>query len=236
MSNWRIFTKILEKKKDAFFAKDEPVIDNNLPLGFRIGALVTLDQSDFTLFRDQLMFSSPGVEHTVVGWSKFDLHGYTHHRFYLKGKENNEESIIEVVMDKGQVAEVRLFRDFDQIFPSSHADWEDWLGENGFIGDGYFQIIDEDNETGDELVTEYKNQWSEGRSTPATFLEEVHLDKYGETSVSQRSTLCLYGRDLIEGDDNAKEYLYISEEENSGEAYVRMLMGKPIGEADLKIV
>lgn len=237
MSTWRIFKKILTKKMDSAFAKERETIDNNLPLGFRLGAIVTLDQSDFIINRDKLNFESPGQDHYVKAWSEFEIFGTKFYRFYLLGKENEAESIIEVAMVDGQPSEVKLFRDEAEIIPETTEDWDVWLNEkDGMIGDPLFSSFENEG-TPEEKSTDYFNQWSNGsrRSTPIQFTEKIFTDRYGDDVEEVVTTACLYARPISD-DEKTIEYMMVGQEELDNDAYVRILIGMNVGEGDIKVV
>jgi len=234
MSNWKIFKKIITKKVDQITAEKRDTIDKNLPLGFRLGGLVSIDQSDFILNRGNLQFESPGKEHVVKAWGTYDVHGIQFHRFYLMGKENEEESVIETASIDGKVEEIKLLRNFDEIFPDNNDEWEWWLKEA--IGDTIFETVDNEGEE-NEVVTTYHRQWDDSteRVNPTHFKETIYLDRYGDNVESMEVSGMLYGRPTDE-EENTTEFLMIGCEETDEEASVRMLIGINIGEADIKVV
>ena len=235
MSTWRIFKKILTKKVDAVTAKDRETIDKNLPLGFRLGGLVTLDQSDFIIHRDKLQFKSPGQEHVVKAWGEYEIHGNKFYRFYLLGKENEAESVIEVAMVDGIVSELKMLQNFDEIVPETADDWDVWLNkDDGLIGDEIFEVVENEDTEEEEVIT-YHNQWGDGRIAPVSFTETLYLDKYGDNTEQVETTGILFGRPINE-DELAVEYLMVGQEENDENAWIRMLIGINIGESDIKVV
>lgn len=236
MSTWRIFKKIITKKKDAIFAKEREAIDKDLPLGFRLGAMVTLDQSDFIINRDKLKFESPGTEHIVKAWSEFEIFDTKFYRFYLLGKENESESIIEVAVVDGKPEEVKLLLNEVELMPADENEWEAWLGSDGMIGDHIFESIDNED-TPEEVVTTYWTQWGEEnqRITPIQFTEKIFLDRYGDNVEDVVTTGALYARPVDE-EEKTLEYMMVGQEELDNDAYVRILIGMNIGEGDIKVV
>jgi len=238
MSTWKIFTKILKKNRDqAFAGKPEERIDRNLPLGFRLGGLVSIDQSLFILNRDKLSFKSPGKEHYVQGFSKFSIMDFDYHRFYLESKEDKvagpkekldpgekELSIVQVVTDKsGTVEEIKLLRNFDQVMPENDEQWDEWLGDGGMIRDQVF-VVEED----DGSDVEFKRVWGEGQNAePISFTETIHTDPLGKDPLTLENSAMLFGR-MVNEEEELVEYLMVSAEENSDEASVRMLVGLDI--------
>lgn len=231
MSTWKIFKKILTKKKDQAISQDRERIDTDLPLGFRLGGLVSLEQADFIIHRDKLNFDNPGKDHVVKAWGSFELFGVKFHRFYCLGKENEEQSIIQVSEVDGKPEDVRLFRNFEEVTPQDDTEWEDWLGKNGHIGQGEFGWDDEDG-----TPVDFVRVWDsdlQGRTNPAHFVETIHTDPYGEDPLQMVSDTMLYSRPL---DEEKAEYLMITAEQTEEEACVRLIVGLDIGHNDIEVV
>lgn len=237
MGTWRIFKKILTNKVDSAFSKERETIDKDLPLGFRLGAIVTLDQSDFIINRDKLAFESPGEEHYVKAWSEFQIQDTKFYRFYLLGKENEAQSIIEVAMIDGKAEDVKLLQNEVEIMPETSDDWDIWLNkDNGMIGDHVFSSFENEG-TPEETSIDYFNQWGEEgqRINPIQFTEKIFLDRYGDNTEEVITTGCLYARPISE-DEETVEYMMVGQEEMDEDAYVRVLIGVNIGEGDIKVV
>lgn len=219
MSNWKTFKRILEKKKNEVFSKEKARKDIGLPLGLRIGAIVNIDDSTFIVNRDELGFELTDTRFVVHAYSEFTILGsFKYYRFYLGGE--NSEYILEFGGDENLV----LYSLMDEIIPEDKQEWESWLDEDkGMIYDDIFTIKE------DNLVCDFENLWK----MPQFYVENIICDKYKENIETTQNLSNMFHRKIGE---NQSEFILISQEENSDEAYIKLMVGTNLLESDITVI
>jgi len=232
MGAWHIFKTVAAKKAGEFKSsitrhKSKEKVDNNLPFGIRLNSSISLDQTHFIVYENELNMDPPGKSCIVEAYGKADISGSVVHRFYLADTENeNNQSMLQVITSgragehEPRVEECRLFKTLDEIFPQSEDEWGFWLDDaDGYIGWHLFE---------DKNQTRYQRVWGEDdrdKIPPVSFSETVYFDPQGNHTTRIDSTGMLYGR-WINEEDNAAELLLLSTEaSNDDQALVHIYTG-----------
>jgi hypothetical protein len=238
MGTWSIFSTIMSKKAkqvQGFLSGEKPPepVDRNLPLGLYVGASVDLDATPFLLGGAALKIKLPGERNTVEAFSRINFEGSTLYRFYLKSMPGDQESMLQVAVDKGGgVEECRLFRSFDQVYPRQAEEWAFWLNESeGYIGWPVFETKDDQ--------TQYSRVWAanDPNHVPGfKFSETIFLDRYGQQVETINHTAMLYGRTINETHQIVEYMLVGAEEHGSDQALINLLVGIDMMPLVLKVI
>jgi hypothetical protein len=214
-------------------------IDMDLPLGFRINALVEIPQVDFILAGDQLKIKHPGLSNSVSAMGKFPMGQYMWYRFYLPTTE--KLYMLQVIMGENKrVGDCKLFMPYDEVYPENSDEWDFWLSPNdGYIGYSEFKLKDE---------TSYAREWQGGteqvleddgrgnritRIQPYEMLETVYFDPYGKESDTVRHTSMMYSRWI---NHDLQEYLLVSADEDKDGAAIEIMTGVKLEPATIKVI
>jgi len=238
MGTWSIFTTIMSKKAkqvQSFISGEKPPepVDRNLPLGLYVGASLDLDATPFLLGGAALKIKLPGERNTVEAFGRINFEGSALYRFYLKSMPGDQESMLQVAVDKGGgVQECRLFRSFDQVYPSQAEEWAFWLDEKeGYIGWPAFETKDDQ--------TQYLRVWAANDPDHVPgfkFSETIFLDRYGQQVETINHTAMLYGRTINET-HQIVEYMWVgAEEHGSHQALINLLVGIDMMPLVLKVI
>ena len=238
MGTWSIFSTIMAKKAkqvQGFLSGEKPPepVDRNLPLGLYVGASVDLDATPFLLGGAALKIKLPGERNTVEAFGRINFAGSTLYRFYLKSMPGDQESMLQVAVDKGGgVEECRLFRSFDQVYPHQAEEWAFWLNESeGYIGWPVFETKDDQ--------TQYSRVWAanDPNHVPGfKFSETIFLDRYGQQVETITHTAMLYGRTINETHQIVEYMLVGAEEHGSDQALINLLVGIDMMPLVLKVI
>jgi len=238
MGTWSIFSTIMSKKAkqvQGFIsgAKPPEPVDRNLPLGLYVGASVDLDSTPFLLGGAALKIKLPGERNTVEAFGRINFAGSTLYRFYLKSMPGDQESMLQIAVNKdGGIEECRLFRSFDQVYPRQAEEWDFWLNENeGYIGWPTFETKDDQ--------TQYPRVWAadDPNHVPGfKFSETIFMDRYGQQVETVNHTTMLYGRWINEA-HQIVEYMSVGAEiHGSDQALINLLLGIDLMPQVLKVI
>lgn len=191
------------------------------PLGFRIGAAITLDSLEFRVLADKLTMKFPGETQIINAYGQIDMGGGTMvHRFYT-----TDDCMFQITTENGDdnIKEVKLFVPHDEVFPATEEEWDFWIGQDGLLGDTEFELQDETN---------FFRAWFEDSDfnvDPVEFDETVVTDKEtGESFLIEHKAM-LYARWIDDAEETA-EWLLISAEDTGDGASVELMLGVDITE------
>jgi hypothetical protein len=238
MGTWSIFSTIMSKKAkqvENFISGVKPPepVDRNLPLGLYVGATVDLDATPFLLGGAALKIKLPGERHTVEAFGRVNFGGSTLYRFYLKSMPGDEESMLQLAVNKaGGIDECRLFRSFDQVYPHQVEEWDFWLNEKeGYIGWPAFETKDDQ--------TQYPRVWAADNPDHVPgfkFSETIIMDRYGQQVETVNHTAMLYGRWINETHKIVEYMLVGAEMHGSDQALINVLVGIDMMPQVLKVI
>jgi hypothetical protein len=105
--------------------KQHPDFPKDLPIGLRMGALVTVDETYWLLNSEDVATTHPGDNLVVREITKFGLFGLSIFRAYFDKKMDRFHQIH--VDDEGNVLDGILFNLIDTVHPQNEGDWKNWL-------------------------------------------------------------------------------------------------------------
>lgn len=193
-----------------------------LPEPLRIGAIVSIEPGEALRYVGlELTLPVPTGEMVVEAVSSMELFGLNVCRAYVKTGER--QALFQFHQQKdGTVLDVNCLQVFQEIYPGSEADWEQWLGEGGLIG-------------GPDLTspdgTTYTRDWGDGNYSAPFDVEEKIFTAADAAPIVVRHKMMLYSREL----PDAQEYMLVSADEEPGQALVRCLTGVVMTPQALKI-
>lgn len=209
------------------FRKTDPLPEFPQPLGFRIGAVVTLDSLDFRLLASKLKMNFPGNTHIIVAYGRIDMDSRTTiHRFYTK-----DEVIFQLSTEgsNDNVTEIKLLVPHDIVYPGSHEEWAAWVDPiNGMIGSVGFELQD---------GTEFTRAWFEDTDNhvqPVEFNETVVVNEKGDTYLIEHKAM-MYARWMDDNEENV-EWLLISAEDTGETAHIELNLGMDFSESSFEVV
>lgn len=196
------------------------------PLGFRIGAAVTLDDLEFRALGDKLRMEFPGGTQIIEAYGKIEMgDGIIVHRFYT-----TDDAMFQITTDGGDnVDEVKLFVAYDTVFPASGEEWGFWVDETeGVIGDPEFEIKD---------GTNFTRAWfedSEGH-VPMVDVEETVVTnaETGESFLVEHGMM-LYAR-WVDDSEEMAEWLLLGVEDTGESASVELMLGVDLDESSFDV-
>lgn len=200
-----------------------PSTGPQLPMGFRLGAAVAIDNLPFRLHADAYGFKPPAGDQFVEAVGKVDLGGGSHlHRFYL-----TDDAWVQVGTTGDTVDDAKLFAFAETKTPGSRSDFVAWVEEGSQLGNrelsfgGYTYL----RVFGDEAA-----QWA----PPIVYDESVtHTKSSDDFDLTHYSML--FQRELAFSAGKF-EYLWVSAEDYSPtEFLVVFSVGVDITTADLTI-
>jgi hypothetical protein len=244
MSTWRMLRNVAKNKTEPIYkmfgGKVENEPENKLPLGIHIGGKIQLEQTSFLLGRKgeiPLQLESPGKELIVIAYGQIKYDNANVYRIYLESVDSSKEAMLQIVEEDGNIAEIRLFRTIDEIYPTDEDEWDFWLAEaDGYIGLNEFSLKEEDFP--DSIPPSYLRVWGEDsqfRVKPLEWKEFLRSAQDESRIIQITHQLMLYGRWVNEDNDIA-EYVLLDMEESSDEACVNVFLGIEIEPAGIKMI
>lgn len=127
------------------FKKGEKRIDNFLPENLKLGSYLKFDGLEFSNIgtKSKFIFEAEGIFIEKMGTAT--LSGKKLVNLYLGGVEE-QEAYLQLRFDKEDIEDIKLFVNYDYIYPENEEEWVYWLGKDkfqGIIGDETFIIDDE---------------------------------------------------------------------------------------------
>ena len=222
----RLSDDLIQDNKKRLTREKERV-DRKMPLGVRLGDVITLDSTPFVLAAGQLLVECPEGALTVKAIGYYDFQGIKYYRIYLDHPLNDDSYFITLGLDKnGEVQETIFFRECYELYPQNEAEWAEWLEEGaGHIGhyrlnlpDGtaYTRIFESDDENAPDWIA------------PVEFEEKVTDDAYLTYITKIEHASMLYGRGLITSGGVVSEYVWSEKQEYEDGAMVVVSIGVPV--------
>ena len=199
----------------------KPRIDENLPLGYKIGMRLVFEDMpfDIAMGAGHLVDKKP-LAQTIVAYGRGEIASMRFHRYYM----SDGVHMLQVVVDsRNQImaGEVRLMRLHKELFPQSREEWSVWLPVTNDPNEKYqigYSSFTMPNWPDDKTIhATYPRAWPDFENqaeqvTPVEFEERIYGDPYGDVAnmLFRRKTM-LYGRSLGEG--QPAEWVMLSESE-----------------------
>lgn len=224
----------------AFQGKTAKRQDDDLPLGIRVGSTVNFDQSTFILGGDELEFVPPQGRCLCKGYGKLRIDGFEYFRFYLQDDaQPSRDFVLQVGMIDGKPAEFLLYQPYlnpdacpdGEICPATQEDWRQWIGDKkGFIGDQYFEI------PGGTQYDRVINPANTRRIKPFEYAENATFDALA--APSKFADLCgmTYGRTITANGIEVKEFSLPEKHEDSDGAFITVLIGVEMQQAEISVL
>jgi hypothetical protein len=206
------------KERQSRFAPGYP----KLPQSLRIGAILAVEPGEALRYEGlPLTLPLPAGEVVVEAVSGMELFSLDVCRAYVKTADR--QVLFQFNQQKdGTLLDVNCFQVYQEIYPSTEADWETWLGEGGLIG-------------GSDLNTPggatFSRDWGEGRYAAPVEAEESIFTSPDTAPIVVKHKMMLYSREIGE----AEEYMLVSADEEPGQSLVRCLAGVVMTGQALKI-
>ncbi len=221
-----IFRFFQRKVTEALPKKSAPRIDENWPLGIRLGSTVRIDEAPFILGEQELKFLPPSGDLMVKAAGCFNLSRLNVFRFYLVDLESRE-FVLQICQDQGKVVEVSLFTLDGEVTPQTGEEWSAWLNEkDGFIGARAFEIYNK---------AVYSRLWKvDGRDwvSPELVVEKVTNNPYQGDSGLFKHQMMLYGRE----NEGITEHCLVETFEGVDESGVTVYVGIPLESAMVTVL
>jgi len=234
--------------------KNAARVDGNLPLGLRIGAMVSFDDVPFILYESiGGLVKQPQIHSRIVGYGKQPVIGGLMHRFYLDG---DSKHVLRYVTDPdGNLIEneLRLFQQIEEFTNLDLEGWNSFLGNpddedasywigyewycpdiEGFdVEQPYIRQVDDDNADDDS-----DNLLANPQIKPLMADETVYGNPTAEQGKRQSRQFMLYGRSLGKegGDIDVPEYCTLSQVDDGAEQWVEVLAGIELKPTDIEVV
>jgi len=213
-----LFKKAAEPKMHPDYPKD-------LPIGVRLGGLLTVEEVYWLLNDGEVASKHPGTNLSVKTVCKFSLFGINVFRAGLD-KTFNQFHQIHVDLE-GNVLDGIFFQLFDTVHPATEEDWTQWL-ENLI---GWKDITPPDGPT---FARDWKSE-EEGHgdfAEPEDVMMPVFVDM-DEPPLSMETKCMLFSREC--GEDEW-EYLLVTAFLNGDDPRIAIHVGAPLPLDNLKYV
>jgi len=171
---------VFKSLKGLFGGSAEPTIpDVPAPLGLRLGRAVSMDVMRLRLESGRLAVSIPSETLVISGHGTATLDGAgVIHRFY-----DDNHAMLQILCVGGVtddcIREITLYVPWDEVVPTTAAEWATWDGEGGRIGSALFEA---DGFRFARVWGEPSTPWI----SPAEFVEEVVTDDGQRRSIHQK--------------------------------------------------
>ncbi len=148
------------------FKKGEKRIDDFLPENLKLGLYLKFSGLEFSNMgtKSKFIFEREGIYIEKMGTA--NLEGKKLVNLYLGGVEE-QEAYIQLRYNKEEIEHIKLFVNYDYIYPESNEEWIYWLGKDklqGIIGDETFIIDDEAGEKIERILFK----------VASSFYKEIH--------------------------------------------------------------
>jgi len=245
-----VLMEYLKKKLGSAHADPSAArVDAGLPLGIKIGSLVSIDPAPLTIAAQAgLVVTGFDGKQAVAAWGKINFSGLIIHRFYF---EDGEHMLQFIADTSGKLTEdPMLYMLYQEIFPSSKNEWSNWLanpdkkGDTGFIGFESFNLFDLKKKS-KKPVAVYAREWPPGSKAqqvqPEELLERLYTAPT-QPATPVRQQAMLYGRSVEkpkgfpDGIDAPNEFVWLSASEYPSGAVVQMYVGTPVPQEAISVV
>lgn len=251
--SWKNAYKYIQGIAGKHGAAPAPQEDHDLPLGGRIGGMISMQKSPLIrAISNGSLIQMPGDGETLIKAAsrvRLDFAGRLY-RYYLDtGDKDTKEKFLQLFQDEaGKVTEILYCAQLARIIPESEDDQDAYTGRTGYgLGDHVYTLwreqladmdlgdVDLDLVFGDSDKLEYRRDAGNPQTefvAPFTGSETRIDDAFGKHGLKQQIYFMPYVRDL----DGGLEYLLISTEiieSQDGDAtrrgiHVDFMIGIPI--------
>lgn len=196
---------------------------SGLPLGLRLGAVVTFDHLPFKMLGNATLLELPADPQTVEARGVVDLgEGLLLHRFYL-----TDDLFLQVAMRGGRVEQIKLFQFFDTVTPGSRNALEAWLKPGSRLGAMRYEV-------GGKSFERCWGEEEDEYAPPVSFEETVYKNEK-EADYDLTHYAMLYERELP-GHDRSESLLIAVEDSGPNDFCIVTSIGLDLSPADLEIV
>lgn len=208
-----------------FGAKSAESAAHALPLGFRLGGAVAIDDVLFKAHPDAFGFEPPSGNQIIEALGTVDLGGGTHlYRMYV-----TDDAWIQVKTTSGAVDDIKLFVFSDTVNPPNASAFRQWAEQGSELGQSQVEFNGHS----------YDRVWGDAPqgawAPPVVYDETVTHPKDGEADFELTHYSMLYQRELPEL-PGRYEYLFITAEDYGPDHFdVVYSLGADITVADLSI-
>lgn len=194
-----------------------------LPLGLRLGAVVTFDHLPFKMLGNATLLELPTAPQTVEARGVVDLgEGLLLHRFYL-----TDDLFLQVALRGGRVEQIKLFQFFDTVTPGSRNALQAWLQPGSRLGAAHYEV-------GGKSFVRCWGEEGDDYAPPVAFEETVYK-KEEEADYDLTHYAMLYERDMP-GTDRSESLLIAVEDSGPNDYCIVTSIGLDLSPADLEIV
>ncbi len=236
-------------------------IDNDLPLGLKIGSLVSIEPTPFIFAkRAGLLLDAAPPRQQVAAWGSIDYQGLTTHRFYFEDGVH----MLQVLVDGGNVidGDPFLYKLKAEIRPD---DWSLWLAnedlrdrktgsmndkrtgvplDSGFIGFKTFDLYDLSKQP-PVILGSYARTWKPTVGEQAIrerMTESLWREPYDGREITVEHECMMYGRKppnpgaFPAGVEVPDEWLLLTKAVYPNDAVVQAYVGMPIAKETISVV
>jgi hypothetical protein len=241
-----LIKNIVEKK----FENNQNIFKHSpgIPLNLHQGSVVTLPDLDIALAQaDGSIIPNVIGKQTIAAVGIMELFGFIVYNSYLQ----DGTSFLRTIVDKqGNVKEVALFTNKDEITPQTKEDWEFWLGsyqkdatgqfvrdsagypilaEAGLIGWNQFQI------DGPPTIV-YDRSWMQSQTgiEPISYTESI-TNNTGQIIILKHEGM-EYSRIIGQEPTTIIEDLLVHMSQFNDEASINIYIGIPLNITDIKVL
>lgn len=241
-------TTLFQKWKQKYDDNKIPRVDENLPLGIKLGSLVELDLlSDFTLGEDDFLIPEFEGKGEVYAFGKIEVSSSLKvYRFYVRSMnyENFEDYFLEVGTKNGEVLSTILYVLYqeldvvesynDVVTPDGKAALNYWLGEdNPLIGGIDFSIHLEEGQKVDYIRMDSPND----NRVITTEEKEVIYDEPKDQDLEHITNIVgEYARAVESTAFGGKEFLIVRASESQSTASIQIFIGVEISKTQIKVI
>ena len=234
----RSLGKKFEQRKALGSGQEKDIssrVDNDLPLGLRIGSKISCSTAGYALYRGQMLMKKIDDPLYVLSFGTFEIANSTQKGFRFRlGAEHEVSATLQIILQEEDITECRLFTPYANDYPQgSEMDqarfWEDWLDEDGRIGISTFSLEDDGVEYG-RAISPDGPDWI----NPIEAEEVVYQDSFDTKVERIHHMFMTYGRWLDEELEVA-EFLMLSAEDHENEALVTLQIGIDIPSSGVSV-
>jgi len=205
--------------------KMHPDYPKDLPVGMRLGGLLTVEEAYWLLNDEEAASTHPGTNLSVKSLCKFGLFGIDIFRAYL---DQTMDRFHQIHVDgEGNAMDGILFNLMDTIHPATEDDWENWL--TSLIG--WRDITPPDGPT---FLRDWKSEEEgHGEFAEPEDVDMMVFDDMDEPPKIVKTKCMLFSRGF--GEDQW-EYLLVTAILNGDDPRIQIHVGAPLPLDNLKYV
>lgn len=233
---------------ENFLNKFKDRVDENLPLGIKIGSLIEFDiLAHIVLAEDEFLFGEISGKLQVFTFGKVVISDDLKiHRFYLKSLDDSDLIyLLEVGTEKENVLSTKIYRmyselalssDYEEaVTPDGKAAINHWIsGDTPILGAPEFSIFDEGNT--DENIVYVRKDSPELKEQRIEKEKEVLYDEPKDENLDYLThTVAYYGRVTESIAFDSEEFCMVRLSESNDFASIQIYIGVKIEKTQIKI-